>query len=232
MRKLKFHCLQHVAFEGPGIIESWAKQQGHSFHFTRFYLNEKLPQLNEVDVLIVMGGPMSFDDDAVYHWMPTEKAFIKTCMDAGKSALGICLGAQMIAIAAGGEGQHGSEQEVGWFPIQFFNTDDSFSFLPKNQTVFHWHGDTFTIPPKAVHFAGTDAFPNQGFLLNSNIVGLQFHLEIEPNSVQAMIDHVGDQIPDQRFTQSPEKIVLEDAYYQNCHQLLLKILADIVGNTQ
>ncbi len=229
MKKLRFHCLQHISFEGPGIIEKWALENGHSFTFTRFYENDQLPALDDFDFLIIMGGPMSYDDDDIYWWMRKEKAFLKEAIKAGKAALGICLGSQFLAIAAGASGAHGTQQEVGWFPIQFFNQEKTFNFLPDNPTVFQWHGDTFELPKGVVHFAGTKLFPNQGFILNKKIVGLQFHLEVEPASVEAMLQEVGHLIPDQEFTQTPDEIRKENRYYSSNQQWLIRMIEQIAG---
>lgn len=229
MKNLRIHCLQHVEFEGPGYIQDWAFENGHSLSFTRFFENEELPELDSFDLLVVMGGPMSFDDDEIYEWMPKEKSFLKEALDANKMALGICLGAQLLSIALGAEGKHGTEQEVGWFPIQFINTESSFSFLPPSATVFHWHGDTFEIPETAIRIAETPLFPNQGFIFENRIVAMQFHLEVTPRSVQAMIDHVGHLIPKETYTQKADHILDDTRWYAQNKQFLYKILDQLTS---
>lgn len=224
---MKIHYLQHVDFEGPAAIAEWADLNGHTLSYTRFYKNETLPQQYNLDLLVVMGGPMSFDDDDKYAWMPLEKAFIKGAIEAGKAVIGICLGAQFIAQALGAKAKHGSSQEIGWFPLNFQNQQESFSFLPDTTPVFHWHGDTFDIPKNAVHLASTNEFPNQGFVWNKKVVGLQFHLEVTQESVEGMIKHVGHEIGNGEFCQTAAEIISNQTNYAKNKALIFKILDQI-----
>ena len=102
MKKLRIHYLQHVHFEGPGCIAQWVAEKGHQLTATRLYLNEDLPDIDAIDWLIIMGGPMSANDSNEISWISSEKEFIKKAIDAGKTAIGICLGSQLIASALGG----------------------------------------------------------------------------------------------------------------------------------
>lgn len=224
---MNIHCLQHVDFEGPAAITEWALTNGHTLSFTHFYKDEPLPSKLNFDLLVVMGGPMSFDEDDKYAWMPLEKVFIKNCIEAGKSAIGICLGAQFIAQALGAKAKHGTSQEIGWYPITFQNQSKSFDFLPESTTVFHWHGDTFDIPQNAIHIASTEAFPNQGFIWNNKVVGLQFHLEVTEESVLGMIEHVGHEIGDGEFCQPSSEIVRDKSQYVRNKTFIFKILDQI-----
>lgn len=224
---MKIHCLQHVSFEGPAAIADWANLNGHTISYTRFYQNDTLPVELNFDLLVIMGGPMSFDDDAIYDWMPKEKAFIKKAVDAGVAAIGICLGAQFLALALGAKAHHGQEQEIGWFPVNFVD-QTKFPFLPPTTPVFHWHGDTFDIPSGALRIASTKAFPNQGFVWNKKVVGLQFHLEVTPESVVGMIENVGHEIGDGEFCQSPEEILANEAHYTPNIHILYQILDQII----
>lgn len=224
---MNIHCLQHVDFEGPAAITEWAQTNGHTLSFTHFYKDEPLPPKLNFDLLVVMGGPMSFDEDDKYAWMTLEKVFIKNCIEAGKPAIGICLGAQFIAQALGAKAKHGTSQEIGWYPITFQNQSKSFDFLPESTTVFHWHGDTFDIPQNAIHIASTEAFPNQGFIWNNKVVGLQFHLEVTEESVLGMIEHVGHEIGEGKFCQSPSEIVRDKSQYVRNKTFIFKILDQI-----
>ncbi len=210
---MKIHCLQHVSFEGPAAIASWAEKNGHSIRYTRFYEGELPPATPDFDLLVIMGGPMSFDDDAHFDWMPAEKAFIKQAIEANKAAIGICLGAQFLAQALGAQARHGSTQEIGWFPVSFQNLPEALQELPPVTPVFHWHGDTFDIPAGATHIASTNEFPNQGFIWNNRVLALQFHLEVTPASVAGMIEQVGHEIGDGTYCQTPETILAEKAFF-------------------
>ena len=109
---MRFHCLQHVPFESPGNIEVWAKQKEHTFSFTHLYHNKQLPALNDFDVLIIMGGPMSIYDENIYPWLKKEKEFIRAAIRQGKKMHGICLGSQLIADALDTPVYNNREKEI------------------------------------------------------------------------------------------------------------------------
>ena len=98
---MRAHFLQHVPFEGLGSIESWLHANGYQISATRLFDSEALPSLDEIDLLIAMGGPMSVNDEQEYPWLTTEKEFVRDAIHSGKPVLGICLGAQLIAAALG-----------------------------------------------------------------------------------------------------------------------------------
>lgn len=189
------HTLLHVDFEDLGCIADWAKDRGHKVSSTRFYQDDwHLPSLENFDWLIIMGGPMSASDDSKYPWLAAEKAFIKQAITAGKTVLGICLGAQLIAHALGARIRKNPQKEIGWLPIQLTEEGMAhpvFAGLPSTLSpVFHWHGDTFTIPKGASNIAYSQACDNQGFIydvLDGKVVGLQFHFEATQDSLNNMV---------------------------------------------
>ncbi|MDF3130701.1 type 1 glutamine amidotransferase [Kiritimatiellaeota bacterium B1221] len=193
---MKAHIFQHVPFEGPGSIGSWLKSQNAHITTTRFYRGEFPPDIDEIDLLIVMGGPMSVNDTDNYPWLELEKIFISAAINAGKAVLGICLGAQLIASATGAKVYKNPTTEIGWFPITGTNHITTFRF-PETLTVFHWHGETFDFPTDATLLASSPDCQNQAFQLNGKkVVGLQFHLETTPESLQSIIQHCQDEIID------------------------------------
>ena len=101
---MRAHYLQHVPFEGPGSIEPWLAAAGYELTRTPFYAAADLPAAKAVDFLVVMGGPMSVNDEDQFPWLAPEKRFIREVIESGKPVLGICLGAQLIAERHGGEG--------------------------------------------------------------------------------------------------------------------------------
>ena len=111
------HFFQHVPFEGIGNIEPWLIAKGYEITSTQFYKNSQLPDYQKIDLLIIMGGPMSVNDEAKYPWLVAEKQFIRNCIEAGKSVLGICLGSQLIANAMGASVYRNHEKEIGIFYI-------------------------------------------------------------------------------------------------------------------
>jgi GMP synthase (glutamine-hydrolysing) len=134
-----------------------------------------------------MGGSMGIYDHAEHPWLVKEKEFIRTAIAAQKPVLGICLGAQLIADVLGTRVYSGLQKEIGWFPIH--RAENTTELLPTEQTVFHWHGDTFDCPNGATCLASTPTCPNQGFIYKNHVVALQFHLETTPESMQSIIEN-------------------------------------------
>lgn len=206
---MRLHALQHVPFEGLGHIEHWIAEQGHRLTVTHLYDGEELPRLDWFDGLVIMGGPMNIYEDAHYPWLKTEKILIRQAIDAGKSAIGICLGAQLLADALGSPVFTGKEKEIGWWPITLTeNGRKSYLLdgLPHQTTVFHWHGDTFDIPEGAVHLAESEGCHSQAFLFDNRILGLQFHLESTSETIQAILDHCRHELVPGRYIQTEEQI--------------------------
>ena len=194
---MKIHSLMHVAFEDAASIETWAQQHGHSLTYTHLYDGQKLPEIDPFDMLAIMGGPMNIYEHQSHPWLIEEKAFIKQAIDAGKKVIGVCLGAQLIADVLGAKVTANPNKEIGWFPIQLTpkGKDHSlFSDLPEKLDVFHWHGDTFSIPPGAMPLAGSAACNNQAFQYKDHVLGLQFHMEYTTESIDKMLTHCADEI--------------------------------------
>ena len=176
---MRIHCIQHVPFEGPAAVKDWALERGHVLSRTALYDNESLPAMDEFDWLIVMGGPMGVYDEDMYPWLAAEKRFIGRSIAEGHTVLGICLGAQLMAAALGGTVRANARREIGWFPVRLLpeaGRIPAFARLPREFDAFHWHGDTFGIPPGAVRAAESDACPAQAFSYNDRVIGLQFPL--------------------------------------------------------
>ena len=115
---MRAHYLQHVPFENLGCIEDWLESQEFQITSTQFYEDAVLPKPEDIDFLIIMGGPMSVNDEAQYPWLVQEKAFIQSFIKTQKPILGICLGAQLTASALGSSVYSNQMKEIGWFPIR------------------------------------------------------------------------------------------------------------------
>ncbi len=189
---MRIHCLQHVPFEGPAYIEQWCQEHGHELVVTPLYLEEIMPEIIGLDMLLVMGGPMSVDDIPEHPWLSEEKEYILNVINAGIPTLGICLGAQLIAQVLGARVYRNSEKEIGWFPVHLHPEAESsplFKGFPRQFSPFHWHGDTFDLPPHAVLLAGNSLTAHQGFFLSGQgrrVIALQFHLESTLASIQSL----------------------------------------------
>jgi len=226
---MQIHVLQHVPFEGPAAIADWAERRGHPLTVSHLYAGDPLPALTDFDRLVVMGGPMSVGDTDAYPWLADELQFIADAIDAGKSVVGVCLGAQLIAAALGARVYPHAHKEIGWLPVRLTDQArglDLCDGLPAIQTVFHWHGDTFDLPAGAVHLAESEACGNQAFLVDGRVLGLQFHLESTPASVAAICEHCADEIVPGRFVQTAAEMRGVDADFYAGIGRTLELLLD------
>lgn len=206
-------------------MEPWLMARGAVIRFTRFFEPCRLPDLGSVDLLIIMGGPMSVNDEAALPWLISEKQFVRAAIERGVPVLGVCLGAQLIASALGARVYQGSQREIGWFDIAAIpGPERSFQF-PAITTVFHWHGETFDLPKDAIRLASSAACKNQAFQIGSNVIGLQFHLETTPESADAIITHCRDELVEGAFVQSEGTLrAATPAAYARINELMGDVL--------
>ena len=215
---MRIHIFQHAHFEGPGNITDILKDRNHEI--TKTMLHEKfiLPNTEDFDFLIIMGAPMSVNDEHKFPWLIEEKKFIKNSIEIGKKVLGICFGSQLIAQALGAEVYPNNQKEIGWFNINKVQHSNSklLSIFDSKLMAFHWHGDTYDIPTGAKPIFNTPATPNQGFTYGDNIVGLQFHWEIKKENARDLIKYSGKDITDGEFIQTVDQILsYEDGFKTN-----------------
>jgi len=140
--------------------------------------------------LVVMGGPMNVDETDRYPFLATQCDWISRSLRAGLPVLGICLGAQLIAKALGARVYKAPQKEVGWYEVELTEAaaeDRLFQGSETTQTVFHWHGDTFDLPDRAVRLATSEMCPNQAFRLDT-AYALQFHLEVTVETIQRWLE--------------------------------------------
>jgi len=230
---MRIHYIQHVHFETPANIFSWAGKKGYSMKGTKLFLNEKLPDMNDFDLLVIMGGPMGVYDEDKFPWLTDEKRFIEKAVKEGKKILGICLGAQLIADVLGAKVYKNRHKEIGWFPV--YKTKDTeksvvFRDFPDSFTAFHWHGDTFDIPEGGIHTLRSDACENQAFEYEGRILALQFHLETNIESAKALINNSVEELMEKGdYIQSSEDILSKEQNFREIEKLLTMMLDRFVS---
>jgi GMP synthase-like glutamine amidotransferase len=224
---MRAHYVQHVPFEGLGSIESCLKAGGYDITQTRWFESVELPAPDELDLLVVMGGPMSVNDQAAYPWLAQETQFVRGAIEAGKSVLGVCLGAQLIASSLGARVYPNRHKEIGWFPVHGIpQTDDSIFRFPAALEVFHWHGETFDLPPGAVRLASSEACENQAFQIGASVIGLQFHLESTPQSAREIVSNCRDELVPSRYVQTEEELSSATSdKYQSINRVMQDVLS-------
>jgi GMP synthase (glutamine-hydrolysing) len=181
MRVLAF---RHVPFEGLGLIEPALHSHHIAVEFADLYREvAAVPDIAAYDALIFLGGPMSVNDDLAF--LRREMECIRQAISRQQPLLGICLGAQLIARALGATVRRNAVKEIGWYRLDFIEAagrDRLFQGISQ-ETVFHWHGETFDLPPGAELLASSDLCRNQAYRIGESVYGLQFHLEVTPEII-------------------------------------------------
>lgn len=224
---MKVHYLQHVPFEGLGSMQPWLESRAAEISVTKLFEEARFPDVREVDLLIVMGGPMSVNDERRYPWLVPEQRFIAQAIAASKGVLGVCLGAQLIARALGARVFANPEREIGWFPIQPAADAARGTFAPLFEEpldVFHWHGETFDLPTGATHLARSPACAHQAFAIGERVLGIQFHLETTPAIARAMIENCPDDLAPERWVQSAGAILENPAGFRRINHVMDQVL--------
>jgi GMP synthase-like glutamine amidotransferase len=227
---MRMAVLQHVPFEGPAAVADWACARSVPMAVFHMYNGDSLPELSAFDMLTVMGGPMSANDEATLDWLAPEIALTRGAIAADKIVLGICLGAQIIAKALGAKVYAGAQREIGWFPVT--RTADPhaiFDGVPVEFTPFHWHGDTFDLPAHAMRLARTAATPNQAFAVGNRVLGLQFHMEATKESVMALVENAAGDIGDGPCEQPPSTILAGIGHCAVIRSHLDRVLDNLTG---
>jgi GMP synthase (glutamine-hydrolysing) len=186
--------LKNVAGEGPGTIEDFLAERKVPFRVVEMY-REDLPPYADMRTLVIMGGPMSVNEGSIYPYLAREEELVREFLEEGKSVLGICLGAQVMAKALGAKVYPGAEKEIGWYDIELRGEaigDPLMTRLANHPRagdfwkifkVFHWHGETFDIPPGAERLANSALYENQAFRYGKAAYAFQFHIEVRKEMI-------------------------------------------------
>jgi GMP synthase (glutamine-hydrolysing) len=180
-------AIRFVHFEDLGTFESVLARRGFDIQ----YVDAARDDMNEItrmnpDLAVVLGGPIGADEDDDYPMLRPILAMLERRIAADLPTLGICLGAQLIARAAGARVYPGHGKEIGWAPLKLTEAGRGSPLRHLSSTrVLHWHGDTFDLPREAALLASTDMYEHQAFALGANLLGLQFHPEV----AEANLEH-------------------------------------------
>ena len=182
--------VHNTRIEGSGYLGELLRKDGflidsvHAKH-------EKLPEKN-YSLVVILGAPESANDNFAY--LQAEQKLIKKNVENNTPLLGICLGSQLIAKTFGGKVYPGPQKEIGFYhDLRVDNNSKLFSGFTNPFTVFHWHGDTFDLPEKAIRLAYSENYPNQAFQIGS-AVGLQFHMEVNEEMINLWLDKTQEKL--------------------------------------
>jgi GMP synthase-like glutamine amidotransferase len=229
---MRIHCLQHLKNDTLGNIGTWIAEKGYRLTKTLLYENSFFPAPEEFDLLLIMGGDMSVYQEDEYSWLKPEKEFVKKTIEAGKPVLGSCFGAQMIADVLGGKVTENRYKEIGWYTVRSIEgkspREIESSKLPSCMFPefkgFMWHGDTFEIPAGAIKLFESEACPNQGFIYNGKVLGLQFHPEADRQWVRKLIKDSGHELVPGKYIQSEKEICGKESFFESSRNLAFSLM--------
>jgi len=227
---MKLHFFQQVSFEDLEGIFKWAEEKGHSTSGTLFFEDYEFPEIDDFDWLIVLGGYMNVYESEKFPWLVEEKEFIRKAISGDKIVLGICLGAQLIADVLGGRIYRNKFTEIGWHSVSL--TEDAqqsmvFDSLPDEFIPFHWHSDTFSLPPGCRRTVESKACENQAFEYNGKVMGLQFHLESTEESINRLIINCADEISRAELIKETEKMLNKRSNLKKLNRIMTTFLDSI-----
>ncbi|OGQ23663.1 MAG: GMP synthase [Deltaproteobacteria bacterium RIFCSPLOWO2_02_FULL_44_10] len=207
---MRIHAIIHAPFEQLGAIEPWILKNNHQLTSTRIYDNEKLPDVDQFDFLILMGGPQTPLRLDKYPYLRDEIELAEQAIGKNKVVFGICLGAQLIGEALGARTERSPNRETGVYPI--FTTpegekDPLFKTFGKQFDVMHWHNDMPGISKESVLLAASEGCPRQAFRYGDRAYGFQFHLEMTSDSIKTMIEQCAEYLPPGKYVQSPDQLL-------------------------
>ena len=186
---------KNIELEGPGTIEDYLIRTKIPYTIIELARGEKIPNPDNFNTLIMMGGPMSVNEEEIYPYIKEEERLVRDFIAKDKKVLGICLGAQIMAKALGATVYPGPQKEIGWYYIDLTEEGmkdplmKNLAFHPfvkdplKKFNVFHWHGETFDIPDGAVRLASSALYQNQAFRHGHRAYALQFHMEVRKEMI-------------------------------------------------
>ena len=220
--------LQYTENDGPGMIKTWANSHGFQLNIFHPYQTSLLPTIESIDFIIMLGEPISVNDNL--EWIRQERKLIKKLFENNIPILGICLGAQQIAKSFGSRVFKAPLKEVGWGPI--YRKSDKMLELPKKMEVLHLHEETFELPVGFELLYSSTHIENQTFVINENIIGLQFHLEVSSVDIARMIDEDLNFIKNTIFKeQNPSRIFAKGKENDNS-KTLFSLLNHLVSTTK
>lgn len=200
---MRINVLQHTPNEGPGAIKDWAHLHGYEIYVYHPYAFGILPSVEDTDMLVILGGPMSPNDDL--DWIKDERILIKQLLQNNTPIFGACYGAQQITKALGYDISKSPAKEVGWAPV-YLQTRE-IPEIPQKLMALHWHEEIFQIPKEAELLFSSDLLKNQGFVMNHRVIGLQFHFEPLEDDVKEIAINDGAYTKGSKINQTVKDII-------------------------
>lgn len=217
---MRINVLQHTPNEGPGSIQTWAHLHGHDLYIYHAATFKQLPTAENTDFLVILGGPMSPNDD--FPWIEQERQLIQQLLDAHKPMFGACFGAQQIAKTMGARISAAPHKEVGWAPI--FRQADIVPGMPEKIDALHWHQEMFDLPDHAHLLYSSKLVKNQAFIVNDNVVGFQCHLEPEADNLREIAINDVDYPQHSNDLQQTSRQIIQHGVPTENQKIMFKLL--------
>lgn len=209
----------HATNEPPGYLATLLDRLGYSYEQVCLFDGQTVPMdLNNCDALVFMGGPGDVNEPT--DWMQQEFELIRQAHAQGVPVLGICLGAQLMCKALGGQVFESDEVEVGWHDVKLLKLDElppAFENLPQQFRVFQWHAHSLSPPSSAQTIATSDCTECQAYVHGKDLA-IQFHLEMTEDIIKSLIDKYAEDLqPVSCCVQSADEILNDIS--SKCEQL-------------
>jgi GMP synthase-like glutamine amidotransferase len=241
------YVFQHTPVEGPARVAELLAERGVELDVRHLYRGDAVPEhVGQGQLVVSMGGPMGVGDadDPRYPFLRPEIALLREAIARDRPVLGICLGAQLLAAAAGArvypntrrtpEGNVVMAREVGWGAIDFAGgqvaREPALAGMRSREIVLHWHGDTFDMPRGGTPLASTAVCRNQAFRLGWRSFGLQFHCELAAEDVAVWVREDAAYVREANGPDGAAQILADtDRYYADAKPVWDRLLRNIIG---
>lgn len=231
---MRLHLLEHESEDYSGSnLRKWAGEKGWPVSMTNVHLNEACPDFKDYDWLGVMGGYQHAWEEDKHPWLKPEKKYLAEAIRQGKTVLGLCFGAQLLAEVLGGRVFAAEHKEIGWHQVALTPEGSEsllFQNIPREFPAFHWHSDHYTLPPGCRGLARSRATPYQAFILEGKpVLGLQFHPEYTREIIMTLTGRYGQDWQKDKYVQISAEVKSRTEQLPDNYWLMKALLDNMAG---